>query len=218
MSSPQAKVRMEHLTKAPYWGFLINKTIFPIIACYIDAKDLVNMAAHNGKPMPLWWKALCEQNKYTVGELEEDICNALQGTDYEHVLEKLQYTPPKENKNIVMMENEHVPAEDNKYGIVKNENVPAEDDIPESLLCSICFDLLYNPVSVECGHTFCRICIEEHCHTCIKNKVPPDCPLCRGTLPQKQAQGQQQWTINITLRDIIEKLYPEDYAARNQSN
>ncbi len=43
--------------------------------------------------------------------------------------------------------------------------------VPETLLCPIHKDVIDSPVIARCGHTFCRICIENHLH------VDPRCPL-----------------------------------------
>lgn len=61
--------------------------------------------------------------------------------------------------------------------------------LAEDLKCSICLDAFEDPVSIDCGHNFCRGCIEAHwsgisvqgyrcpeCrHPCRKDRVIPDC-------------------------------------------
>ena len=37
--------------------------------------------------------------------------------------------------------------------------VVAENDIPNYLICTICYDILHDAVVLSCGHTFCRKCI-----------------------------------------------------------
>ncbi|XP_078508699.1 RING finger protein 112 [Lissotriton helveticus] len=60
--------------------------------------------------------------------------------------------------------------------------------LAEDLKCSICLDVFEDPVSIDCGHNFCRGCIEAHwsgisvqgyrcpeCrHPCRKDRVIPD--------------------------------------------
>ena len=41
--------------------------------------------------------------------------------------------------------------------------------------CSICLDDLKSPVITQCGHVYCRDCIEGYC----TDKPEPKCPLCR---------------------------------------
>ncbi|XP_062300183.1 E3 ubiquitin-protein ligase TRIM21-like [Scomber scombrus] len=45
----------------------------------------------------------------------------------------------------------------------------------DQFLCSICLDVFTHPVTIPCGHNFCKNCITEHWNTNVKN----DCPLCK---------------------------------------
>ncbi|XP_044732877.1 LON peptidase N-terminal domain and RING finger protein 3 [Chrysoperla carnea] len=38
--------------------------------------------------------------------------------------------------------------------------------IRDVLLCSICENILHTPITLECGHTFCRSCIDTNCIIC----------------------------------------------------
>lgn len=46
----------------------------------------------------------------------------------------------------------------------------------EELSCSVCMCLFQTPVTIECGHTFCRSCILNSVRS--KNS----CPMCRTNL------------------------------------
>ncbi|CAJ1063264.1 tripartite motif-containing protein 16-like [Xyrichtys novacula] len=50
----------------------------------------------------------------------------------------------------------------------------------ESLSCSICLDLLKDPVTVSCGHSFCMSCIQSYWDTEDEKKIY-SCPQCRET-------------------------------------
>ncbi|XP_062299876.1 zinc finger protein RFP-like [Scomber scombrus] len=45
----------------------------------------------------------------------------------------------------------------------------------DQFLCSICLDVFTHPVTIPCGHNFCKNCITEHWNTNVQN----DCPLCK---------------------------------------
>ncbi|XP_053170108.1 E3 ubiquitin-protein ligase TRIM21-like [Scomber japonicus] len=45
----------------------------------------------------------------------------------------------------------------------------------DQFLCSICLDVFTHPVTIPCGHNFCKNCITQHWDTNVQN----DCPLCK---------------------------------------
>ncbi|XP_042948271.1 uncharacterized protein LOC122281084 isoform X2 [Carya illinoinensis] len=70
--------------------------------------------------------------------------------------------------------------------------------------CTLCLKLLYEPITTPCGHSFCRSCLFQSMDR--RNK----CPLCRTVLfvsPRTSA-------ISVTLNNIIQKNFPEEYAER----
>lgn len=75
------------------------------------------------------------------------------------------------------------------------------DAVVEELACPICMTFLREPVSIDCGHTFC--------HSCITGlwKVPREfqgwshtCPLCRA--PVKPKNRRPNWQ----LASVVEKV------------
>ena len=77
-----------------------------------------------------------------------------------------------------------------------NEN---NQEIDNDLTCSICNDLLYQPVSIACGHTYCKSCLVK------KLKDKPICPQCY--LPTFVSPSSLK--ENITLKGLIESKYPQ---------
>ena len=78
----------------------------------------------------------------------------------------------------------------------------------ESLICSICQDVLEEPRSLQCGHSFCLGCLDAQKEAAaardqrlhIDNPQPPPCPTCRG--PGDGGNG----SINYAVRGIISSL------------
>ncbi|KAG9270521.1 tripartite motif-containing protein 16-like [Astyanax mexicanus] len=63
------------------------------------------------------------------------------------------------------------------------EALPAQDS---AFSCSICVDLLKDPVTIPCGHSFCLICIKD-CWDQDDQKGIFRCPQCRHTFNQRPA-------------------------------
>ncbi|XP_056599283.1 tripartite motif-containing protein 16-like protein [Triplophysa dalaica] len=66
--------------------------------------------------------------------------------------------------------------------------------------CSICLDLLKDPVTINCGHSYCMSCITD-CWNQDDQKRVYSCPQCRQTFTPRPALVK-----NIMLADVVEKL------------
>ncbi|XP_073670697.1 tripartite motif-containing protein 16-like protein [Paramisgurnus dabryanus] len=66
--------------------------------------------------------------------------------------------------------------------------------------CPICLELLTNPVSITCGHSFCTSCIQRKWDT---DAYTGDysCPLCRQKFSSRPVLGQ-----NIVLAEMVNKM------------
>ncbi|XP_034528896.1 zinc-binding protein A33-like [Notolabrus celidotus] len=51
----------------------------------------------------------------------------------------------------------------------------------EQFQCSICLDVFTDPVTIPCGHNFCKTCITKHWDV----KVPCECPLCKDVFEKR---------------------------------
>ncbi|KAG5032184.1 hypothetical protein JHK85_016166 [Glycine max] len=74
--------------------------------------------------------------------------------------------------------------------------------------CTLCLKLLYEPVTTPCGHSFCRSCLFQSMDR--GNR----CPLCRTVL----FISPRTCSISVTLKNIIQKNFPEEYAERKQEH
>ncbi|TFJ96396.1 alanyl-tRNA synthetase [Platysternon megacephalum] len=59
----------------------------------------------------------------------------------------------------------------------------------DEVTCSVCLEYFTDPVTIECGHNFCRACISQ----CWGEPEPNfSCPQCRETAPQRNLRPNRQ--------------------------
>ncbi|XP_004621822.2 E3 ubiquitin-protein ligase TRIM38-like [Sorex araneus] len=72
----------------------------------------------------------------------------------------------------------------------------------EEATCCICLELMTEPVSIDCGHSYCRLCIvgiiESQCSMTAQRKF--HCPQCRATFRRESLRPNKQ------LQNLIETI------------
>ena len=72
--------------------------------------------------------------------------------------------------------------------------------------CPLCFSLLYEPITLECGHTFCRDC------THLTFKIKKHCPICR----KYSNIDPNNCSTNVLICNILEKYTKKYYLKRSK--
>jgi hypothetical protein len=92
------------------------------------------------------------------------------------------------------------------------DSVPSKADLKRELACPICHDCLYQPLSLQCGHSFCQECLQWWLSQ-EQTKYFGKCPTCRRGLTCHGAS----LSVNTALRACVAALFPEDLQARIKS-
>ncbi|XP_054445817.1 E3 ubiquitin-protein ligase TRIM4 isoform X1 [Pteronotus mesoamericanus] len=67
----------------------------------------------------------------------------------------------------------------------------AAEDLQEELTCSICLEYFQDPVSIECGHNFCRGCLRRSLE---QGRSRLSCPECRQ--PSSPSALRPNWALS----------------------
>ncbi len=67
----------------------------------------------------------------------------------------------------------------------------------DEFMCSVCLDLMKDPVTTSCGHSYCKSCISD----CWDQVRVYSCPQCRQTFSPRPALSR-----NTMLAEVVEKL------------
>ncbi|XP_018425064.1 PREDICTED: E3 ubiquitin-protein ligase TRIM39-like [Nanorana parkeri] len=91
----------------------------------------------------------------------------------------------------------------------------ATTDLRSQLNCSVCLDILRDPVTIRCGHTFCELCISSVLDSQERSQVFT-CPECRKRFKVRPALQR-----NVILCNITQYFHPsesEDNVPHSQSS
>ncbi|XP_008938375.1 PREDICTED: tripartite motif-containing protein 65-like, partial [Merops nubicus] len=69
----------------------------------------------------------------------------------------------------------------------------------QKLECSICLELFRVPVTLPCGHSFCKRCISDHWQVPAGAERGYTCPECRRAFEQPPELEK-----NVTLCNVVE--------------
>ncbi|KRX03563.1 hypothetical protein PPERSA_04115 [Pseudocohnilembus persalinus] len=83
---------------------------------------------------------------------------------------------------------------DNNENIIESKNDQTSKHILSELSCIICSEIFYQPVTLACGHSFCKECISRALY------IQPLCPICKGP----NLSDPQFLKENLIMRNLIE--------------
>uniref|UniRef100_A0A5F4WAY5 Tripartite motif-containing protein 5 n=1 Tax=Callithrix jacchus TaxID=9483 RepID=A0A5F4WAY5_CALJA len=74
--------------------------------------------------------------------------------------------------------------------------------LQEEAKCSICLDVLSDPITIECGHNFCRSCIQQS-WTDLQELFL--CPVCRHQCPERHFRNNTQMGRMMDIAKLLQK-------------
>lgn len=106
------------------------------------------------------------------------------------------------------------PSTSASTGISENENENTaiheqqhhqQQPLHDIMECQICISLICEPITLTCGHSFCRVCLMQ----CFR-KLKKQCMICRQVcdlIPDSASE-------NIMIRNLAMSVHPTVYACR----
>ncbi|TMS17167.1 LON peptidase N-terminal domain and RING finger protein 3 [Larimichthys crocea] len=77
----------------------------------------------------------------------------------------------------------------------------------EGFSCRICLSFLFEPVTLPCGHCFCKKCLERE----VKEKERP--VMCKECRDSSRVADVQSYRVNVVLSNLLAKWFPIPHQA-----
>ncbi|XP_073492170.1 E3 ubiquitin/ISG15 ligase TRIM25-like [Aquarana catesbeiana] len=84
----------------------------------------------------------------------------------------------------------------------------ASTELREELSCSICLNIYMEPVTLRCGHNFCRVCIEKVLDV-QKDSGSYSCPECREEYAERPMLEKNRKLCNIAKHFLVTQTHLE---------
>ena len=90
--------------------------------------------------------------------------------------------------------------------VVGHKRSRTEQQLSPSCTCMVCWEVLYDPVTLPCGHSLDQRCLQKVLAT-----EQRGCPTCRAPLPAEVP------AVNVQMREMVEERYPQQVALLHPS-
>ena len=83
-----------------------------------------------------------------------------------------------------------------------------EQEVDPSFTCTVCMEVLLDPVTPPCGHSLDQRCMQK----LVDGRGKRACPTCRAVLPKLLP------SVSVQFRDVVEERYPEQVRSNPLAN
>ena len=80
----------------------------------------------------------------------------------------------------------------------KRSQPEVEAEVDPSCCCTVCFEVLLDPVTLPCGHSLDQRCLQKVVAAASGGTGQRACPTCRKALPAELP------AINVQMRDLVQ--------------
>ena len=88
---------------------------------------------------------------------------------------------------------------------IETDGDGGDDEVLDLFSCRLCKHLLHEPTTVECGHTFCKRCLED--------MSEEECAQCKYKLSKKDGLPNGR-RLNVVLSGLLDKLFATESKSR----
>ena len=89
-------------------------------------------------------------------------------------------------------------ASSSQHGQKRNRQ---EQELDPSFTCTVCMEVLLDPVTPPCGHALDQRCMQKLVDAA-RGGGRSTCPTCRDPLPAQLPR------VSVQFRDVVEQRYP----------
>ena len=133
-----------------------------------------------------------DETEYPRAEEESETDSG--GNEDEPIMSATPTTESNEGTQIINNESDSL-SNDHTEGDEGHKTDGGGGEIVESMMCGVCFQILLDPITLTCGHSFCQICLAQMWSMSRSSSVL--CPMCRQPWAQ---QGGLLPSVNVIFR------------------
>ncbi|KAL4129908.1 hypothetical protein PRIC2_005915 [Phytophthora ramorum] len=162
-----------------------------------------------------------DQEVVDVDREEEEEVQFVGSVEGPHGRDEDEKRQEEEDDDVVVVESgEDQRSRANSNALMAANGFVTAATLEAELQCIICQYTMFKPVSVICGHSFCRVCLMDSFLT--RSIEEAQCPICRVEILQPfsaKSSLSSIFSINVTLWNLVQLLIPpisERVAAHQQ--